>query len=251
MRRLRELLPCERFVYFGDTARMPYGGRTYEEIRRFGMEIVSYFVRHHDVKAVVVACNTSSSLALDDLRSSFAIPIVGMVEPGAAAAARVSKSGRIGVIATEGTIRSGSYSRAIRRILPSAFVQGQACPRLVPLVEAGKLSGPEVDGALREYLGEFSGSDIDTLVLGCTHYPYLLAAIRRIVGQDIPIVDPADEVAAVARNMLEQLGLLARERSGPDVFLTSGDPGDFERLGSRLLGQPIHGARHVDLEKEQ
>ncbi len=244
VRELWRALPRERVLYFGDTARVPYGGRPAEEIEGFSRQIVSY-LETLGAKLVVVACNTTSALALDRVKPDFETPLVGVLRPGAHAASKASRNGRIGVIATEGTVRSGAYERAIAEFLPGARVFGQACPLLVPLVEAGKAHSVEARRALQEYLDPLLNQDIDTLVLGCTHYPYLGDEIRRIVGPDVAIVDPAEETARATQALTSGLGLASPDRSGCDEFMVSGDPESFARVAANLLGRPLPGVKRV------
>ncbi|MCR4401339.1 MAG: glutamate racemase [Firmicutes bacterium] len=241
-------LPKERVLYFGDTARVPYGGRPAAEIEVFAREIISY-LRKLGAKLVIVACNTTSALALDEVGREFDVPLVGVLRPGARSAVSATRAGRIGVIATEGTTRSGAYERAIRELMPEAAVFSKACPMLVPLIEAGRTCSREAEEALRDYLAPLLESDIDTLVLGCTHYPFLEDAIRRIVGPDVTIVDPAGETVEVASVLLRDLGLSSHERTGPDQFAVSGDPEGFTRVAEKLLGKRLPRAAKVDLRE--
>lgn len=238
LREIHRALPEERIIYYGDTARVPYGGRPASEIRRFAREIIS-FLRDQGAKMVVVACNTSSALALAGVRELFDMPIVGMIEPGVRAGVRESHGGRIGIIATEGTVKSGAYEAAIRRLKPDAEVVSEACPLLVPLVEAGRTDSPETVAALERYLERPRSFGIDTLILGCTHYPFLTPMIRAILGPDVSIVDPARYVALEVREILVKEDMINPRKNGDDRFIVSGDPGEFARLGSVLLGRRI------------
>ncbi|HHV62972.1 MAG TPA: glutamate racemase [Firmicutes bacterium] len=240
-------LPEERIIYYGDTARVPYGGRPASEIKRFAREIIS-FLRAQGVKMVVVACNTSSALALDEARMLFKMPILGMIEPGVRAAVKESRRGRIGIIATEGTVRSGAYEAAIRRLMPGAQVVSQACPLLVPLVEAGKTDSPETVAALEGYLEGPRSFGVDTLILGCTHYPYLTRTIRAILGPGVSIVDPARHVALEVKEVLARENMMNPHKNGDDRFIVSGDPGEFARLGSMLLGRHIANVEQISVE---
>ncbi len=245
-REVWRVLPQERILYLGDTARVPYGGRPARDIERFARQAISY-LEMRGCKLVVVACNTTSALALDGMTRDFAVPLIGVLRPGAYAASKASRTGRIGVIATEGTVRSGAYERAIRQLLPHAEVFSRACPRLVPLVEAGRAHSGEAVEALREYLEPLVDEDIDVLVLGCTHYPYLEDEIRRIVGPDVTIVDPAGETVKAAAALLAGLGLLSETRSGPDEFLVTGEPEKFASVARELLGRALPSVRRVSL----
>ncbi|HHY47260.1 MAG TPA: glutamate racemase [Firmicutes bacterium] len=257
VRALKRVLPGEKIIYLGDTARVPYGRRPAQEIRRFAIEITDFLVSQ-GAKMVVVACNTSSALALEYLRQQRRVPSVGMIDPGARAAVRATPSGRIGLIATESTIKSGAYNEAIRRLAPGATIMGVACPALVPLIEAGRIEGQELVHALEIYLEPFKRGAVDTVLLGCTHYPFIESQIRRILGPGVATVDPANEVALAVYRALNDLGLLAAMEAGGashhdsiastgDVkFYVTGDPEGFSRVASRLTGLPIR-ARKVSL----
>lgn len=227
-------LPGERIVYFGDTARLPYGSKTVEEIIAFGDEIVSFLMKF-DVKVVVAACNTSSSVSLPHLRKRFQVPILGVVEPGARAALQVTANKRVGVIATAATASSGAYERAFRQQDPEVRVFVKACPRFVPLVESGLADTPEARAAAREYLEPLKEAGIDTLVYGCTHYPFLAGVIREVLGDGVRLVDPAEET-------VRELASLAGIGGGEPVsfrehrFFTSGSPASFYNSGRRFLG---------------
>lgn len=254
VRALKRVLPWERIIYLGDTARVPYGGRPAPEIRRFSLEITD-FLAGQGAKMIVVACNTSSALALEYLRQRRSIPTVGMIDPGARAAVRSTTSGRIGVIATEGTIRSGAYSEAIRRLAPGVSVSGAACPGLVPLIEAGLIESDEMIHTLEGYLQPLKHGAVDTLLLGCTHYPFIGSQIRDILGPDISIVDPAHEVAVAVYRALGDLGLSAAKEAGGGSqqagvgfdagveFYVTGDPGAFSQVASQLVGYPVRATR--------
>lgn len=246
VRWLRQLLPQECIVYFGDTARVPYGGRSREEITTFSRQIISFFLEQ-GVKFVIAACNTSSALALPTVRVEFNVSILGVIGPGANDAVRASKTGRIGVIATEGTVSSRAYTQALVALDSSVLVWEQPCPRLVPLVEAGQWDGAEVEEALREYLAPLQVQGIDTLILGCTHYPFLTAPIKRILGPEVNIVDPAKATVLEAAAELESLGLLSESRiSGVARFFVSGDPLAFTAVASRM--GYVDKVGHVDIE---
>lgn len=235
LRAIREALPAHHIVYYADTAHMPYGGRAPEEIAEFASYIAGYLLSR-GAGVIAVACNTSSALALEGIRRRYPAPFVGMIDCGASAAASASASGRIGVIATLNTVRSGAYASAITACRPGAVVVQQACPDLVPLVEAGELHGPRVAAALRSYLEPLLGAGVDTIVYGCTHYPFLHREVRAIVGTGVALVDPARKVAAEVSWAAAAAGVTA-ERGGAGVdFVTSGDPGQFRSIASILLG---------------
>jgi glutamate racemase len=195
-------LPDENIVYFGDTARVPYGPRPASEIIAFGDQILS-FLLGFGVKMVVVACNTSTSVSLPVLRQKYQpLPVLGVVEPGVRAALQVTGNKRIGVLATAATVNSGAYTRRFLACDPGAVVFAQACPQFVPLVEAGKIDGPEVRAAARQYLQPLRDAGVDTIVLGCTHYPFLAPVIRELAGERVNVVDPAEETVKELASLL-------------------------------------------------
>lgn len=241
MRELLRQLPAENVVYFGDTARVPYGPKSPDTVRRYAREITG-FLHRQGVKAVVVACNTATAHALDALRDDFDVPVVGVIEPGARAAARATSTHAIGVIGTAGTIASGAYERAIRAADPAARVSALPCPLFVPLAEEGWLDHPVADLVAREYLAPLAADEIDTLVLGCTHYPLLRHAIARAVGPAVRLIDSAAETAAETASMLAARGLAAGGAgTAPRQhrFIASDSPDQFLRLGRRFLGAAI------------
>jgi glutamate racemase len=234
-------LPHESIVYFGDTARVPYGPKSPDTVCRYSREIAQ-FLRRQDVKAIVVACNTATAHALPALRDELPIPVVGVVEPGARAAVRASAGGRIGVIGTAGTIRSGAYERAIRVLDPDARITARACPLFVPLVEEGWIDHDVTQQIAREYLRPFRDEEITALVLGCTHYPLLKPMLCRELGAGVRLIDSAAETAAEIGRVLMEQGLEASDDA--DVkhrFVASDDPLQFLQLGQRFLGNAIDG----------
>ncbi len=249
VRRFLSMLPEESIVYFGDNARVPYGSRSQGEIQAFVLEVAEYLVEQ-GVKALVVACNTATAAARPVLKEPLSLPVVGIIEPGAKEAVMTSHSGEIAVIATEYTVNSGSYQEAIKKYNSRAKVYGQACPLFVPFVEKGKLSGPEVESAAGEYLSFLADTAVDTLVLGCTHYPHLVNVIRRVVGPELRIVDPAVATVATLREVLQKQGLLAPAGNVPGHrFYTSADPEQFRRFGQQLLGFPMDYVKQVPVKK--
>jgi glutamate racemase len=214
VRQMMACLPEESIVYFGDTARVPYGSRTPDEIIAFGDQILA-FLQLFDVKLVVAACNTSSSVSLPVLRGKYHIPILGVVEPGVRAALQVTSNRRIGVLATAATVDSGAYPRRFQDLDPGVDVYAQACPRFVPLVEAGQTDGPEVRSAAREYLQPLQEAGVDTIVLGCTHYPFLAPVIGELAGEAVQVVDPATETVKELAALLAS-GPPAAGAAGPD-----------------------------------
>jgi glutamate racemase len=231
-------LPSESLIYFGDTARVPYGPKSPDTVRRYSREI-SAFLIEQGVKAIVVACNTATAHALPALRDELDVPVIGVVEPGARAAVRATRTGHIGVIGTTGTIRSQAYVRAIHAEAPDARVTALACPLFVPLVEEGWTNHEAAHLIAEEYLAPFVKDRIDTLVLGCTHYPLLKPLIGEIIGRSVRLIDSAEETAADTRRMLATNDLSAADREGEYRFIASDDPQQFLTLGRRFLGSAI------------
>ncbi len=236
-------LPAERIVYFGDTARVPYGPKSPDTVRRYSREITA-FLRAQDVKAIVIACNTATAHALTDLRSEVDVPVIGVVEPGARAAVRASRGRHIGVVGTAGTVRSGAYERAIHAIAPDARVTVRACPLFVPLVEEGWIDHPVTRAVAVEYLAPLIEEGVDTLVLGCTHYPLLKPLLCDMVLGKVALIDSAAETAAELGRILRESGIAAAEdvpNAQAHRFVASDDPLQFLQLGQRFLGNAIEG----------
>jgi glutamate racemase len=234
-------LPNESVVYFGDTARVPYGPKSPDTVRRYSREIAS-FLLSQNAKAVVVACNTATAHALTTLVSELPVPVIGVVEPGARAAVRATRGGRIGVIGTAGTIASGAYDRAIRALLPDARVITKACPLLVPLVEEGWIEHSVTATVAHEYLAPLVAEHIDTLVLGCTHYPLLKSVMCRALGREVALIDSAAETACMLGQVLREHDIAAPADAEPaHRFIASDDPLQFLQLGQNFLGNAIEG----------
>ncbi len=235
-RALKKLLPSERFVYLGDTARLPYGTKSPATIIRFSLENTEFLLNFH-IKALVVACNTSSSVALEELKRKYShLVIIGVIEPSARMALKLSPGKRIGVIGTEATIRSGKYQNFLRE--KGAVVFSKACPLFVPLVEEGWINHPVTRAVAKEYLSEFRDK-IDTLILGCTHYPVIKEAIREAVGEDKILVESGEAVGMELRRILSEKNLL---RSGPeeeDLFFVTDYLEKFEKVSSIFLGRKV------------
>src|SRR5204863_5534266 len=239
-----ERLPHESVVYFGDTARVPYGPKSPDTVRRYSGEILAYLLAR-GVKALVVACNTISAQALDFLRERSPVPLVGVIEPGARAAVQGTRSGRIGVIGTAGTIASGAYERAIKRLRPDAAVCVQACPLFVPLVEEGWFDHAATELIAREYLAPLARATVDVLVLGCTHYPLMKPLLARVLGPTVTLVDSAEETAKVVAEDLTRQGLGAGPSNRPTHrFVVSDDEPHFRKVGARFLGEKL---QHVEV----
>jgi glutamate racemase len=240
LRALMSELPHESFVYLGDTARLPYGIKSQHTIERYAGQAALALIRAQ-VKCIVVACNTASAVGLPAIRECAGdLPVIGVIEPGAAAACKASPSGRIAVIGTESTVRGGAYQRAIREYRPDALITAAAAQLFVALAEEGLTSGPIADSIARHYLEPlFADSAADTLVLGCTHFPMLLDSIRKLSGPDIHIVDSAETTAGAVRSQLRSSALLASPRDRAVTFFATDSPERFARVGSRFLGQNI------------
>jgi glutamate racemase len=245
LRALAHVLPHEDFLYLGDTARLPYGTKSPASIRRYALQAAA-LLRDRGVKCLVVACNTASAVALDDLAAEFApVPVLGVIEPGAAAACAATRTNRIAVVATEGTVRGGAYQSAIRRRLPGASVEARACPLFVALAEEGWTEGPVVEAVAHRYLDELFASGApgrpDTLVLGCTHFPVLAGALREVLGDAVTIVDSAQTTAAALVDVLDRAGLRRPPDSpGGHLLLLATDSAErFARVGGTFLGRQL------------
>ncbi|MFI5248430.1 MAG: glutamate racemase [Gemmatimonadales bacterium] len=241
VRELIRQLPRESLIYFGDTARVPYGPKSPETIRGYSREIAGYLISQ-GVKAVVVACNTATAQALPMLASELTVPVIGVVEPGARAAVAATRGGGIGVIGTAGTVASGAYEHAIHAVSPTSRVVAQACPLFVPLVEEGWLDTEATTLIARQYLAPIVAAGVDTLVLGCTHYPLLSPVIAPIVGESVRLIDSAYATAAATRAAIGDAGLSRPTGAVPAPqyrFIVSDAPDQFLRAGRRFLGSAI------------
>lgn len=248
MKELVRRLPHESTLYLGDTARVPYGTKSPETIRRFSRE-AARFLLGHDVKMIVVACNTATAHALDALARESPVPVLGVIEAGARAAHHASASGRIGVIGTSGTIASGAYDRAVRTLRPVVEVYAQACPLFVPLVEDGRAEHAAARLIAEEYLAPLREVGIDTLVLGCTHYPAMRALIGEVMGPAVRLIDSGEETALDVARVLSERGLLASADRAPVRRFTVTDlPLRFRTVGRLLVGDMIEAVEHVVVE---
>lgn len=245
LKALADALPAEDFIYLGDTARLPYGTKSNEVIVRYSRENTEFLLAK-GIKMLVVACNTSSAVALDAIASQTMVPVVGVIEPGARAAVRASHRGRIGVIATEATIASGAYTRAIQRLSPRSEIYTRACPLLVPLVEEGWTDNEVAEMTVAHYLESLKQSGIDTLLLGCTHYPLLRAMFERVLGAGVKIVDSATATAVEVRDKLRALRLAKRAGTGSLSFFVTETPERFVRVGRRFLGPQVESAVRIE-----
>jgi glutamate racemase len=242
---IKKILPREDIVYFGDTARVPYGTKSKETITRFSVENVE-FLMTHNVKLIVVACNTASSLSLDFLKKCFKVPIIGVIEPGAKFAGFSTRSRRIGVIGTQATISSGAYEKAIRRAHRSAKVFTESCPLFVPIVEEGWVDQKVARDIADIYLAPLKKAGIDTLIMGCTHYPMLKSVIKKVMGANVLLIDSAKEVAKEARAVLDSCGLLnCSAREGKQRFFVSDEPARFVKMGGKFLKRRIRCRKRI------
>lgn len=251
-REIMRQIPNEKIIYFGDTARLPYGSKSQETVTRFSRQIVR-FLRNFQVKTIVVACNTVSAYALDELERESDIPMVGVVKPGAKTAAEVTKNGRIGVIATEATIGSHIYTKYIKELNRDVTIYEKACPLFVPLVEEGLWQDPVTDEIAKRYLTELIDTDIDTLILGCTHYPLIRSTLGRIVGENVHLVNPAYETARELREMLEERDLLNVEppKLGENryQFYVSDGADKFKHFANSIIKYGVLSAKIVNIEQ--
>jgi len=231
-------MPEENLIYFGDTAHVPYGSKSRETVTRYSLE-VARFLAAQRIKALVVACNTSSALALDAVAASLEVPVLGVIVPGAEAAAAATRNGHVGIIGTEATIASGAYAAALKARRPGIRVAAKACPLFVPLVEEGWWGHAATALAAREYLSDLRGSGIDTLILGCTHYPLLKGVLRRVMGPKVRLIDSAQQTALETERLLLSLGLRRQGGRGRRRFFVSDAPGRFLKLARRLLGMQV------------
>ncbi len=248
LRELTRALPQEDTIYFGDTARVPYGTKSPDTVIRYSQEIAAFLFKR-DIKLLVVACNTASAVALPTLRKSLPIPVVGVIEPGAKRAVEVTRSGVIGVIGTNGTIRSSAYSRAIKRLSPESSVLARPCPLFVPLAEEGWTDNEVARMTAHLYLDELREAKVDTLVLGCTHYPLLKKTIADVMGPDVMLVDSAAETARTVTAILTEKKLLRPpEEQGNQHYYVTDIPAGFIRVGNRFLGGKLGDVYQVSLD---
>ncbi|WP_373229389.1 glutamate racemase [Cohnella sp.] len=232
-------LPQEKILYFGDTARTPYGSRPAEEVLAFTSEIVDYLIQYQP-KMIVIACNTATAVALEEIRRRVNLPIVGVINPGARAAIGRTKSGVVGVIGTDGTIKSGAYEHALKRLSPKVEVISRACPSFVPLVEAGNFNSSETFRTVSEALLPLRRSDMDCLILGCTHYPFLCHPISEVMGQDVVLINSAEETAREISTILHEKSELAGRGEVPiHQFFCSAEPRKFQEIAQIWLGEQI------------
>lgn len=248
LKQLLARLPGERMLYLGDTARLPYGTKSRETVEKYSLQNASFLLKK-GVKCLVVACNTASSLALETLRRFLPIPVLGVIEPGARRAAQLTRTGKIGVIGTVATVRSGAYERAILSFANNVEVFSVPCPLFVSLAEEGWMEEDVTYQVARRYLSPLLERGIDVLVLGCTHYPLLKTVIGGVMGSGVVLVDSAEEVAAMAGDLLREKGLLSsspQDAVSPILYMTDCSP-HFVELASKILGVPVTEVEHVDI----
>ena len=238
-------MPHEDFVYLGDHARLPYGPRPLDEIRGFAREIAGYLAAQ-DVKLVLVACNAATSAALPQLQEELEVPVVGVITPEAHAAVQATRNRRIGLLATQATVEAGRYAELVHALDAGVELVPVACPRLVPLIESGDFAGGETVAAVREYAAPLEAEGVDTVILGCTHYPLIRPIFQRVFGRGVTLVFSAEETAREVAETLARKGLENEEsREGSYRFLTTGDPAAFRSLGERFLQLPLGEVEHV------
>ena len=250
-REIMRNLPSEKIVYFGDTARVPYGSKSKETIIRYSRQIIR-FLQQQQVKAIVVACNTASAFALDAVRDEFDIPNIGVIEPGAKVAAAQTRNKRVGIIGTVGTVGSGIHAEYLKHLDPEITVFGKACPLFVPLVEEGWLHDPVTDEVAARYLKELQDKQVDTLILGCTHYPLLRSTIRKIMGDGVCLVNPAYETALELGRLLEEKGLAGEgteKNEFPYRFYVSDLADEFKAFANSILPYDVEMTKKIDIEK--
>lgn len=251
-REIMRQMPNEKIIYFGDTARVPYGNKSKDTVTRFSRQIAR-FLQTHRVKTIVVACNTASAYAMEDLEAELDIPVIGVVKPGAKMAADITRNGRIGVIATEGTIGSGLYTKYIKSLREDATIYGKACPLFVPLVEEGLWEDPVTMEIARRYLTELIDLDIDTLILGCTHYPLIRSVIGQVMGEAVTLVNPAYETAIALKKLLAEQKLLNDVApplgSNPYQFYVSDGAEKFKQFANSIIKYGILSAKTINIEE--
>jgi len=246
-RALIDLLPAEHLVYLGDTLRYPYGPRPLDEVRGFARQITDLLVREHDVKLLVVACNTAAAAGLAELEDAVDVPVVGVIDPGVRSLALATRRGRVGVIGTVGTIASGAYQRAVADLAPGLELTCAACPGFVEFVERGETRSDQVTVLAERLLAPVRDKKVDALLLGCTHYPYLARTISDVMGREVVLVSSADETAFEVRRLLHGTALARDPAAGParHLWLSSGDVAWFRELGRQLLGPELDAAEPI------
>ena len=248
VREMQKLMPEESVVYFGDIARLPYGSKSKETITELSHQIMRFLLKH-DVKAVIIACGTASANALEDLQKTYDLPITGVVEPGAREAARTTKNGRIGITGTEATIRSGAYDRLLKGLDPRTEVFSKACPLFVPLVEEGWFKDDITRSVVKRYLAELKEQQVDTLVLGCTHYPLLKRLIGEEIGEEVILVNPSSSVVKEMKEYLQQNQMQSGAEQGEYEFYVSDSTEKFRQFGQQVLEIADLKVKRINIEK--
>ena len=250
-REIMRNLPAEKIVYFGDTARVPYGSKSKDTVIRYSSQIV-HFLREQNVKAIVIACNTASAFALEAVQDKLDIPVLGVIEAGARVAAEETKNKRVGVIGTVGTVGSGIHESYLKRLNPEITVIGKACPLFVPLVEEGWLHDPVTVEVASRYLQELKDEQVDTLILGCTHYPLIRSTIQEVMGEKVRLVNPAYETALELKSLLTKMDLLStgeQQAEFPYRFYVSDLADEFKEFANSILPYDVTMTRKIDIEK--
>ena len=250
-REIMRNLPSEKIVYFGDTARVPYGSKSKDTVIRYSSQIV-HFLREQNVKAIVIACNTASAFALEAVQDKLDIPVLGVIEAGARVAAEETKNKRVGVIGTVGTVGSGIHESYLKRLDPKITVIGKACPLFVPLVEEGWLHDPATVDVASRYLQELKDEQVDTLILGCTHYPLIRSTIQEVMGEKVRLVNPAYETALELKSLLTKMDILStgeQQAEFPYRFYVSDLADEFKEVANSILPYDVTMTRKIDMEK--
>ena len=245
LQKIIEVLPRENTVYLGDTARAPYGTKSVETVLRYSFENSDFLVEKR-VKLVVVACNTSTAIGLDRLKERLSVPVIGVIDPGVRRALQVTKNKKVGIIGTEATIQSGAYTKALKAQERNIEVYSRACPLFVPLVEEGWTDNAVAEMTVKTYLGSLKQSGIDTLILGCTHYPLLKRAIRKFMGRGVKLVDSAEEITKEVGSVLKRKSLARTKGKGIHSFFVTDAPDRFVKVGRRFLGEKVESAVRIE-----
>jgi glutamate racemase len=249
LREIIEQMPFEDIIYFGDTARIPYGTKSSQTVVKYSNQNAR-FLSKYDIKTIVVACNTASSVALKDLEKNFDIPVIGVIDPGAEAAVEKTKNNKVGVIGTTATVRSSAYQDKIRELNPEISVIGNPCPLFVQIVEEGWEDSDVAELTARKYLIELMEHEIDALVLGCTHYPLLRYTLNKVLGDSVKLINPAYETAKALKEMLTEKNMLKKSSRSPvRKFFVSDAPEKFRRIGGNILNMEITDIEEVEIEK--
>jgi glutamate racemase len=241
-------LPNEQIFYVGDTARCPYGPRSREEIRLFTWQLTNFLLTKN-IKMLVIACNTATAVALEEIRVKLSIPVLGVIHPGARAAIKVTKNNRVGIIGTIGTVNSGAYEKALKSYNPKLAVESLSCPKFVPLVESGEFSGPVAKKIVAETLQPLKNKGLDTLILGCTHYPLLESTIQNVIGPNVQVISSGDETAHEMSAILHHTEQLNTSEIEPiHQFFTTGSTAIFSKIASKWLNRPIKDVQQIKLD---